>query len=125
MAVNVSLARKFYSPSYLTSLYSVPTKIRPLDPATVTSFEFPASVSSQAFDPHSFYASLIDNSTHKNHLNQIHGQLLVSGSQDDRLLITKLINAGVAFGEIRYARNIFDEFREPDVFLWNAIIKGY
>lgn len=125
MAVNVSLARKLSNPSYLSFLSFLPIKTQPLDPATVTSFEFPASVSSQPFNPHSFYASLIDNSTHKNHLNQIHAQLLVSGSQDDRLLITKLINASVAFGGIRYAHNIFDEFRDPDVFLWNSIIRGY
>jgi pentatricopeptide repeat protein len=30
----------------------------------------------------------------------------------------------LAFGEIRFAGNIFEEFREPDVFLWNAIIRG-
>lgn len=28
-------------------------------------------------------------------------------------------------GEIHYARNMFDEFLDPDIYLWNAIIRGY
>uniref|UniRef100_A0A2N9IUM6 DYW domain-containing protein n=1 Tax=Fagus sylvatica TaxID=28930 RepID=A0A2N9IUM6_FAGSY len=39
--------------------------------------------------------------------------------------MAKLINESSNFGEICYARNVFDEFRDPDVFLWNAIIRGY
>ncbi|KAJ1443143.1 Tetratricopeptide-like helical domain superfamily [Sesbania bispinosa] len=73
----------------------------------------------------SFYASLIDNSTHKRHLYQIHSQLVVSGFQHSGFLITKLVNGSSNLGQICYARKVFDEFCYPDVFMWNAIIRSY
>ncbi|TKY64895.1 Pentatricopeptide repeat-containing protein [Spatholobus suberectus] len=73
----------------------------------------------------SFYASLIDNSTHKRHLDQIHNQLVVSGLQHNGFLMTKLVNRSSNLGQICYARKLFDEFCYPDVFMWNAVIRGY
>ncbi|KAK9284392.1 hypothetical protein L1049_023563 [Liquidambar formosana] len=147
MALNLSLSRGFINPS-LPSSYSLPAKIRSLDLPTATTFEFPASIfkflkhfSSSlplhidnyyddnnlpyGFNPDSFYSSLIDNSTHKRHLNQIHAQLLVSRLQYSGFLVTKFVNSSWNVGEIRYARKVFDQFPDPDVFLWNAIIRGY
>lgn len=72
-----------------------------------------------------FFASLIENSTSLRHLNQIHAKLLVLGLHKDSFLITKLVNWSSNLGEIRYSRKVFDEFSDPDVFLWNAIIRGY
>ncbi|GAB2275035.1 hypothetical protein Dimus_009803 [Dionaea muscipula] len=73
----------------------------------------------------SFYFSLLDNSTTTCHLNQLHAQLLVSGLRENGFLITKLINVCAGIGEILYARKVFDEFSDPGVFLWNAIIRCY
>ncbi|CAL2249528.1 unnamed protein product [Prunus armeniaca] len=78
-----------------------------------------------SYDSDSFFASLIDGSTQKSHLGQIHAQLLVLGLQDSGFLITKLVNASSNLGYVRYARRVFDEFTDPDVFLWNAIIRCY
>lgn len=78
-----------------------------------------------SFNPVTFYASLIDNSVHKSHLNQIHAQLLASGLQYSGFLITKLVNCSLNLAGIHYARKLFDFFPEPDVFLWNAIIRCY
>jgi pentatricopeptide repeat protein len=147
MNKSLSVTRKLSYPYCFSSLFSLSANIRPLYPSTVTSFEFPAllltilnhySVSPLHLDSHlgnanihftfdfnSSYASIIDNSTHKSHLYQIHAQLLGSGLQDSGFLMAKLINESSNFGEICYARNVFDEFRDPDVFLWNAIIRGY
>lgn len=72
-----------------------------------------------------FFASLIENSTSLRHLNQIHAKLLVLGLHKDSFLITKLVNWSSNLGEIQYSRKVFDEFSDPDVFLWNAIIRGY
>ncbi|RDX83210.1 Pentatricopeptide repeat-containing protein, partial [Mucuna pruriens] len=77
------------------------------------------------FNSDSFYASLIDNSTHKRHLDQIHNQLVVSGLQHNGFLMTKLVNGSSNIGLICYARKLFDEFCYPDVFIWNAIIRSY
>nr|KYP50754.1 Pentatricopeptide repeat-containing protein At3g12770 family [Cajanus cajan] len=39
--------------------------------------------------------------------------------------MTKLVNGSSNLGQIWYARKLFDEFCEPDVFMWNAIIRSY
>ncbi|KAL6995293.1 hypothetical protein U1Q18_005429, partial [Sarracenia purpurea var. burkii] len=77
------------------------------------------------FDPSLFYTNLLCSSTSKMHLNQIHAQLVVSGLQDNGLIVTKFIYVGAYIGEICYAREVFDEFPDPYVHLWNAIIRGY
>lgn len=79
----------------------------------------------RGFNSDSFYASLIDNSTHKRHLDQIHNQLIVFGLQHNGFLKTKLINWSSNLGQICNARKLFDEFCYPDVFMWNAIIRSY
>ncbi|KAJ0054241.1 hypothetical protein Pint_02118 [Pistacia integerrima] len=150
MALNLPLITKILTIHRLTSPRPVPAKILQLGSASGLTFQFPApqfeflkqisSLSSSlylgdyydehelyfpSFNPDSFYASLIDDSTHRRNLNQIHARLLVSGLCNSGFLITKLINVSSNLGEIRYARELFDEFTEPDVFLWNAIIRCY
>ncbi|KAL6139116.1 hypothetical protein ACLB2K_064393 [Fragaria x ananassa] len=78
-----------------------------------------------SYDSEAFFASLINSSTHKTHLTQIHAQLLVLGFQASAFLITKLVNHSLNLGHITYARQVFDEFTDPGVFLWNAIVRGY
>ncbi|OVA17978.1 Pentatricopeptide repeat [Macleaya cordata] len=134
MALNLFVAGR------LTSKFPTLTLI------TATSFEFPASskfvkyLSSASslhldyyddpnylnnFDPDTFYSNLIDNSTHKRHLLQIHTQLVVSGLQESNFLATKFVHASSNLGEIHHARKVFEEIPEPNIFLWNAIIRGY
>ncbi|XP_059661020.1 pentatricopeptide repeat-containing protein At3g12770 [Cornus florida] len=146
MAPSLSLSRRLPNPCLL-SLSPLSSKIRPLDPTLLTSREFPASpfrflkrYSSlplnldyyydndnlcNGFDPDLYYTSLLDKSIHKGHLSLIHAQLVVSGLQYNGYIVTKLINVSSNLGEIRYAREVFDEFPDPYVFLWNAIIRGY
>lgn len=120
-----------------SSLY--PTKITPFYSATVQSFKFPSTpfnfvkhLSSNDnptifhnFNFDSFFANLIDNSYHKINLTQVHAKLVLLGIQQNGFLVTKLVNAAVNLWEISYARRVFDQFPDPDVFLWNAIIRGY
>ncbi|XP_019092892.1 PREDICTED: pentatricopeptide repeat-containing protein At3g12770-like [Camelina sativa] len=73
----------------------------------------------------SFYASLIDSSTRKSHLRQIHARLLVLGLQFSGFLITKLIQASSSFGDVTFARQVFDGLPHPQIYPWNAIIRGY
>ncbi|CAH2053876.1 unnamed protein product, partial [Thlaspi arvense] len=73
----------------------------------------------------SFYAALIDNSPHRAQLRQIHARLLVLGLQFSGFLITKLIHASSSFGDICFARKVFDDLPRPQIFPWNAIIRGY
>lgn len=74
-------------------------------------------------DPDSFYSALIDEATNKRHLIQIHAHLLASGLRSSGFLVTKLVNATSNLGETQYARKVFDQMPDPDVFLWNAVIR--
>ncbi|XP_043700496.1 pentatricopeptide repeat-containing protein At3g12770 [Telopea speciosissima] len=72
-----------------------------------------------------YYSSLLDNSTHKAHLLQIHAQLIVSGLQESNFLATKFVHASANMGEIHHAREMFEKIPEPNIFLYNSIIRGY
>ncbi|KAI8557192.1 hypothetical protein RHMOL_Rhmol05G0317300 [Rhododendron molle] len=78
-----------------------------------------------SFNLESFYTSLLSISTSNRQLNQIHAQLFLSGLQANGFIITKLINVCGDLGEIRYARQVFNDFPDPYVHLWNAIIRVY
>ena len=77
-------------------------------------------------DASSFHESLINGSTQITHLHQIHTQLIISGLYGkNSFFVSKFINACLEIDEIEYARKVFDEFPQPNMFLWNAIIGGY
>ncbi|KAK6157259.1 hypothetical protein DH2020_011507 [Rehmannia glutinosa] len=91
-------------------------------------FTFPqlfSSSSRSSIDEESFYTSLLEKSSHKVHLSQIHNQLYIHGLQNNGFIITKFIHVSSKLKDINYARQVFDEFPDKYVFLWNAIIKGY
>ncbi|KAK9168599.1 hypothetical protein Syun_000739 [Stephania yunnanensis] len=109
-------------------------------PTTLASFKFFSSSSSllvnyydddyatahiKTFDYDSFFASLLDKSTHNTHLHQIHAQIIVSGLKESNFLATKFVHVSSNLGEFGYARKVFDEIPEPNVFLWNSIIRCY
>ncbi|CAK9156524.1 unnamed protein product [Ilex paraguariensis] len=146
MALCFSLPRRLAIANL--SLFSLPAKTRPLDFTQFTSFQFPlstfkffksCSTSPLYLDPYfyndnllynhidlvSYYTFLLDKLTHKSHLNEIHARLYVSGLQFNGFLVTKFINVSANLGEIHHARELFDEFPDPYVFVWNAIIRGY
>ncbi|KAL3647176.1 hypothetical protein CASFOL_008144 [Castilleja foliolosa] len=81
--------------------------------------------SRRSTDDESFYTYLLERSTHRSHLNQIHSRLCVAGLDNNGFIITKFIHICSKLKEIDYARQVFDEFPDRYVFLWNAIIKGY
>ncbi|XP_048233338.1 pentatricopeptide repeat-containing protein At3g12770 isoform X2 [Ricinus communis] len=119
MALNIYLVRKEFSATtfkFLKPYSSLPRHLHSCFNTGHLCFRF---------DPCTFFASLIDNSVNRSHLNQIHAQLFVSRLQYNGFLITKLVNCCATLGEIRYARNVFDYYPDPDVFLWNAIIRCY
>ncbi|GER43125.1 pentatricopeptide repeat-containing protein [Striga asiatica] len=81
---------------------------------------------STSIQTESFFINLLEKSTHRTHLTQIHTQLFTRGLQNNGFIITKFIHAaGSKLGQIDYARKLFDEFPQQHVFLWNAIIKCY
>ena len=144
MALSLSLTKEIlYPSSSVTPLFFSLSKRPPL----LTPFEFPASIFSSlnlysssplhlypsydhgsliyGFGNDSFYATLIGSSTHRSHLAQIHAQLFVLGFQQNGFLMTKFVNVSSDLGYIWYARKVFDEFTDPNVFCWNAIVRAY
>ncbi|KAL3509603.1 hypothetical protein ACH5RR_029004 [Cinchona calisaya] len=148
MALNQSLFRLLPPLSFLFP-YSIPSIFQRLGPNPLKLFIFPApkfkfltyyysslpltldrnlynnNILHNVFEPESHYTSLLEKSTHKTHLNQVHAQLYAFGLQNNGFIITKFIHVSCSLGEINYAHKVFDEFPNPYVFLWNALIRGY
>lgn len=76
-------------------------------------------------DLDTFYTSLFDNCSLPKHLSQIHSHLIKSGSLHSNYLASKFVHTATNIGNICYARQVFDEISHPNVFLWNAVIRGY
>ncbi|KAL5995323.1 hypothetical protein ACLOJK_025381 [Asimina triloba] len=59
-------------------------------------------------------------------LQKIHSQILTHGLSDDLLVATKLVTvACISAPTMDYARLVFDQTPQPDVFAWNTLIRGY
>ena len=60
-------------------------------------------------------------------LKQIHLQIIQKGLSSDAMIFSKI----VAFccvqesSSMNYARHVFDRIPEPNIFIWNTMIKGY
>ncbi|XP_058108175.1 pentatricopeptide repeat-containing protein At3g12770-like [Magnolia sinica] len=140
------MAQNLVASRFSRLLSSTAVKSQPLN--LVPTFEFPTSTirflkrhsSSPLFidyshedynddrnfvDLDAFYTSLLDNSTHSKDLTQIHSHIIKTGSRDSNFIVTKFVHTASNLGEVRYARQLFDEIPCPNVFLWNAIIRGY
>ncbi|KAG9442465.1 hypothetical protein H6P81_018319 [Aristolochia fimbriata] len=76
------------------------------------------------------YARLLETCTRSKLLEEgkiIHRHLLKNGPgiRENSLLLEKVACLYVSGGEIELARLVFDEIREPSIFLWNSMIRGY
>eukprot|EP01018_Ginkgo_biloba_P037427 Gb_17092 [translate_table: standard] len=71
------------------------------------------------------YASLLQACANIKALKQLHSQLLIVGLDQNLFLCTKLVNMYVKYGCLETARVVFGSICHQNVFLWNAIIKGY
>eukprot|EP01018_Ginkgo_biloba_P030656 Gb_29990 [translate_table: standard] len=71
------------------------------------------------------YASILQACTSIKSLNQVHARILITGLHPDLFLLTKLINMYTIHGQLERARLVFDKIHEPNIFLWNAIIRAY
>lgn len=55
----------------------------------------------------------------------IHGRIAKHGYESDRFIGNSLIHMYASFGDIRFARKIFDEMPVKNLVSWNAILDGY
>eukprot|EP01018_Ginkgo_biloba_P037418 Gb_09410 [translate_table: standard] len=70
-------------------------------------------------------SSILQACTNTKALNQVHAHMLISGLGQDSFLIAKLVDMYSQCGSLANARLVFDKIYQPNVFLWNAIIRGY
>lgn len=56
---------------------------------------------------------------------QLHTLLLVTGLDQNVFFGTKLVRTYAIFGDLEAARLVFDRIPERNVFIWNAMIRGY
>eukprot|EP01018_Ginkgo_biloba_P039546 Gb_03570 [translate_table: standard] len=56
---------------------------------------------------------------------RVHARMLTSGFETSTLLPAKLISMYAMCGSVMNARQVFDKTPEPNVFIWNAIIRVY
>ncbi|KAF8393248.1 hypothetical protein HHK36_021489 [Tetracentron sinense] len=60
-------------------------------------------------------------------LKQIHSQIIKTGLHNTQFALSKLIEfcAISPFGDLSYALSIFELIDDPNVFIWNTIIRGH
>ncbi|MFS7957565.1 putative tetratricopeptide-like helical domain superfamily [Helianthus anomalus] len=60
-------------------------------------------------------------------LEQIHAQIIRKGSEQDHVLISEFISICNSLypNKITYAATVFDRVLQPNIYLWNTLIKGY
>ncbi|KAH0997506.1 hypothetical protein GBA52_021370 [Prunus armeniaca] len=71
--------------------------------------------------------SLIDQCTSIKQLKQVHAQMLRTGVLFDPYSASKLISASAlsSFSSLDYARQVFDQIPQPNVYTWNTLIRAY
>eukprot|EP01018_Ginkgo_biloba_P030315 Gb_23089 [translate_table: standard] len=76
----------------------------------------------------SMYASFLQACTNTKALTegkQVHAHILTCGLEQNHCLGTRLVSMYAVCGSMANARLVFDKMYKPNVFLWNAIIRGY
>ncbi|XP_057861159.2 uncharacterized protein LOC131069670 [Cryptomeria japonica] len=69
--------------------------------------------------------SLLQASKSLPHTQQLHTNLLTRGFIQDVFLATKLVHLYASCGLRENARMVFDSITKKNIFLWNAMIRGY
>ncbi|CAN6486767.1 unnamed protein product [Victoria cruziana] len=60
-------------------------------------------------------------------LREIHARMIRNFEVEDVLIVSKLVAqcALSGFGNMCYARLMFDQIKRPNIFIWNTMIRGY
>lgn len=71
--------------------------------------------------------SLLDQCTSTKQLQQVHAHMLRTGLFFDPYSASKVITASAisSFSSLVYARRVFDQIPQPNLYTWNTLIRGY
>lgn len=81
-----------------------------------------ASMRSMFSNPTFFLLSLCEN-VHS--LKKLHALLILDGLSGDVLCGNKLVSLYGSFGHVWYARSVFDQMRNPDLYSWKVMLRWY
>ncbi|CAI9097736.1 OLC1v1034212C1 [Oldenlandia corymbosa var. corymbosa] len=70
-------------------------------------------------------AALFQGFNSLNHLKHVHGRLLRNGLDQNNYLLNLLLQSSFKFRNPSYTKLIFHQARQPNIFLWNTIIRGF
>lgn len=70
-------------------------------------------------------APMLQNRIGMKHLKKIHAHIIKSSLSQSNFLATKIIDVCDRNGEIGYSSSVFDQVIEPNIFLYNAMIRTY
>eukprot|EP01018_Ginkgo_biloba_P031204 Gb_39249 [translate_table: standard] len=71
------------------------------------------------------YASLLQACTNIKPLNQLHAHIFTNGFHENNNLQSKLASMYAMCGSMESARLVFDRMYQPNIFLWNTMIREY
>ncbi|KAF3452930.1 hypothetical protein FNV43_RR03363 [Rhamnella rubrinervis] len=72
-----------------------------------------------------FFLSLLNSASSLSQLTRTHAQIILNGLQNDLATVTKLIHKLSDLKAIRHARALFLSIPNPDLFLFNVLIRGF
>ncbi|KAF5470094.1 hypothetical protein F2P56_010637 [Juglans regia] len=58
------------------------------------------------------------------HLKHVHARILRLGLDEDNYLLNMVLRCGLHLGETHYTQIVFDQAKEPNIFLWNTMVRG-
>ncbi|CAN6446183.1 unnamed protein product [Victoria cruziana] len=68
--------------------------------------------------------SLLQKCKNLEQMRRVHGRVITSGLQWSNFVLTNLLSSCNASGDTDYAKKIFEKCQNPDVFVWNSMIRG-
>ncbi|XP_058097882.1 pentatricopeptide repeat-containing protein At5g08305-like [Magnolia sinica] len=70
---------------------------------------------------------LLDRCKSMRELKRIHAQIVVSGLSDENYLASKILSFSAISesGDIDYSGRVFNQLQNPNIFIWNTIIRGH
>ncbi|XP_052200063.1 pentatricopeptide repeat-containing protein At4g30700 [Diospyros lotus] len=84
-----------------------------------------ATRSSSAFGKWKYFLSLINQAANLSQLNQTHAQIILNGHHNDLATVTKLTHKLSELNSIDQASLLCSTFPNPDLFLYNVLIRGF
>ncbi|XP_031482128.1 putative pentatricopeptide repeat-containing protein At5g37570 [Nymphaea colorata] len=74
---------------------------------------------------HPSVSALLKSCSNVRTLEHCHATILKNGLHQDNVLITKFLGVCSVLRRVNYAKGVFDAVSQPNIYLWNSMIKGY